>query len=132
MRQWAACPERTAGLAAADRERTAAAARRADPAVLAARSHMAAVRTGPVAAEAAALPPAAAIVAGILLLIGAGYLAWKMIDSGNDKLQFFGTILMFLFGWLGVVAALMMWMAKGADIWGSKMDVALKTDTLSA
>ena len=85
-----------------------------------------------VAAEAAALAPAAAIVAGILLFIGAGYLAWKMIDSGNDKLQFFGTILMFLFGWLGVVAALMMWMAKGADIWGSKMDDALKTDTLSA
>lgn len=85
-----------------------------------------------VAAEWAAIAPVALVVAGILLFVAAGYAAWKMIDSGNDKLQFFGTMIMFAFGGLGAIAALIMWLAKGSEIWGDKMNAALENDTLSA
>nr|DAS71345.1 MAG TPA: tail tape measure protein [Bacteriophage sp.] len=82
--------------------------------------------------------PTLILAAKFLVIAAIGYAVWKMIDSGNEKLQIlgstFGIVAGFMFGWVGALVGafvvLAMWLYKGFTIWNDGMDTALEKGKL--
>lgn len=74
------------------------------------------------------IAPTLILMAKFLIIAAVGYAVWKMIDSGNEKLQVLGTTIGVLsaifFGWASIVVVVGMWLYKGFQIWNDGMDEA--------